>query len=105
MAKKNYEELSAKIIENVGSKDNVSRAYHCITRLRFNVKDKDLVKLDELKKLDGVINAQWSGDQLQVIIGQEVNDVYKVLCKVGGFQEEKGIDENLDTEEKKKFSL
>ena len=51
MAKKNYEELSAKIIENVGSKDNVSRAYHCITRLRFNVKDKDLVKLDELKKL------------------------------------------------------
>ena len=105
MAKKNYEELSAKIIENVGSKDNVSRAYHCITRLRFNVKDKDLVNLDELKKLDGVINAQWSGDQLQVIIGQEVNDIYKVLCKVGGFQEEKAIDENLDTEEKGKFSV
>ncbi len=103
--KKNYEELSTKIIEHIGSRENVTRAYHCVTRLRFNIKDKDLVSIDKLKGLDGVIGAQWSGEQLQIIIGQEVNDLYKVLCKVGNFEEEKGIDEIIDIIDDKKFKF
>lgn len=102
MAKKNYDDLAKNILELIGGKDNVSETYHCMTRLRFNLKDKGLVKNDELKALDGVVGTQWSGDQLQVIIGQEVGEVYAAVCKVGGIKLEKSIEENLDEESEKK---
>lgn len=102
---KNYTEMSKQILDLIGSKDNVSRAYHCITRLRFNLKDKGLVRIDDIKKVKGVMGAQWSGDQLQIIVGQEVGDIYKSICKEGGLQEEKAIDENLDKDVKKKWSI
>ncbi len=103
---KNYDELAKSILENVGGKDNVSETYHCMTRLRFNLKDKGQVNLEGLKQLSEVVGAQWSGDQLQIIIGQQVGEVYSAVCKVGGFKEEKSIDENLDGDtEKKKFKF
>lgn len=101
---KNFDELASSILELVGGKDNVSRAFHCITRLRFNLKDKALVKNEELKNVKGVIGTQWSGDQLQVIVGQEVGDIYDAVCRIGGFAAEKAIDENLDAP-KKKFGV
>ncbi len=104
MAKKNFDELASMILEDVGGADNISETYHCMTRLRFNLKDKSLVKNDELKSLKGVAGVQWSGDQLQVIIGQDVGEVYQAVCKTGGIKQEKSIDENLD-EEKKKFKF
>lgn len=105
MAKKNYDDLAKKILELIGGKDNVVESYHCMTRLRFNLKDKGLVKNDELKAVDGVVGTQWSGEQLQVIIGQEVGDVYAAVCKAGDIKQEKSIDENLDEGEKKKFKF
>ena len=103
---KNYDELAKSILENVGGKDNVSETYHCMTRLRFNLKDKGQVNLEGLKQLSEVVGAQWSGDQLQIIIGQQVGEVYSAVCKVGGFKEKKSIDENLDGDtEKKKFKF
>lgn len=104
MAKKNFDELASMILEDVGGADNISETYHCMTRLRFNLKDKSLAKNDELKSLKGVAGVQWSGDQLQVIIGQDVGEVYQAVCKIGGIKQEKSIDENLD-EEKKKFKF
>lgn len=101
---KNFESMAADILKLVGGKENVSKAYHCITRLRFNVKDKNLVDVENIKKVAGVMGAQWSGDQLQVIVGQEVGDIYATLCRLGGFKQEAAIDENLD-EPKKKFSI
>ena len=101
---KNYEKFASNILELVGGKDNVVKAYHCITRLRFNVRDKGLVNVDDIKNTSGVMGAQWSGEQLQIIVGQEVGDIYKALCKLGGFAEEKAIDENLDAP-KQKFSV
>lgn len=105
MAKKNYEEMSKKILQNIGGTDNVSSAFHCITRLRFKLKDKSMADLDALKSIEGVIGTQWSGDQLQIIIGQQVGDVYAELCRQGGFPEEQSINENLDTGIKKKFKF
>ena len=72
MAKKNYDELATKVVDLVGGKENISYFTHCITRLRFNVKDKGLVKIDSIKKLKDVIGTQWLGEQLQVIIGTDV---------------------------------
>lgn len=106
MAKKDYNELADKIVDLVGGKGNVTSFSHCVTRLRFNVKDKDVVKLDEVKKLPGAVGAQWQGDQLQVIIGQSVGDAYQLICKKHGLDAQDAIDENLDGPQgKKKFSI
>lgn len=96
MAKKKYDEISQRIYELTGGKENIARAYHCMTRLRLNVKDKGLVKVDEIGKIAGVAGTQWHGDQLQIIIGQDVDELYSTFCKLGGMDAEKKVDENLD---------
>lgn len=84
MAKIKYDELASSVIELVGNKENIEFCTHCMTRLRFNVKDQSLVNLKEIEKIEGVIGCQWSNDQLQIIIGPKVADVYKeVMNKVG----------------------
>ena len=99
-----YDELADKIIDLVGGKDNVQFLTHCVTRLRFNLKDQSLANLEEIKKVSGVLGAQWSGEQLQVIIGQAVADAYDLICKKHGFDKQAAVDENLDAP-KKKFSF
>lgn len=95
MAKKNYEEMAKQILEKVGGVQNISQFTHCVTRLRFNVRDKSIVE-EELSNVKGILGTQWSGEQFQIIIGGEVEDVYKTLCKIGNLKEEAGINENLD---------
>ena len=97
-------QLASQVVANVGGKENISSALHCMTRLRLNVKDKSRVNVDAISKLKGVIGAQWSGDQFQVIIGQEVGDVYKELVAQTGIASEAAVNENLD-EKKKGFSF
>lgn len=82
MIKKNlYEEISNSLITLIGGKENISFFTHCVTRLRFNLKDKSLTKIDEIERLNGVLGCQWSGGQLQIIIGQNVGDVYALLMQ------------------------
>ena len=105
MAKQDkYEVLVDSIVDLAGGKVNISHFAHCITRLRFNVKDKGLIKMDAIKNLPGVMGAQWSGDQLQVIIGNDVEKVYQRICDKHGFGAEAKIMEDLD-HKKKKFSF
>ena len=107
MAKKErYEELANTVPGLIGGVENIIFFTHCVTRLRFNVKDKSLVKLDEIEKINGVVGCQWSGEQLQIIIGQAVGDAYKLICEKTGLASQNSIDENLDNNKvKKKFSL
>ena len=84
MAQK-YQELSDKIVGLVGGKANVQFFTHCVTRLRFNVKDESAVKKDEIEKLPGVLGSQWQNGQYQIIIGQAVNDAYRLICEKNGF--------------------
>ncbi|PPE04323.1 glucose PTS transporter subunit IIA [Williamsoniiplasma lucivorax] len=70
-----YEELAGKIYDHVGGKNNYSRYYNCVTRLRFVVKDKNLVDEATIKKLDIVKGINWNKNELQVIIGGEVEKV------------------------------
>lgn len=107
MKKKDFSLMSSKIIESIGGKDNISFFTHCETRLRINLKNKDLVDGIAIEKIEGVLGYIWSGDQLQIVIGQEVDDVYETICKLEGLEKEEGIKENIDPElkEKKKFSF
>lgn len=87
-----YEAIAPQILELVGGKDNIRSFVHCMTRLRFNVKDKGLVDADKIGKLPGCMGTQWAGDQLQVIIGQSVDKAYDAICAAGGLQKEGAVD-------------
>ena len=80
-----YEKLAKDIIANVGGKENVNRITHCITRLRFKLKDESKANTEILKNMDGIVTVVKSGGQYQVVIGQHVPDVYDDLVSVGGF--------------------
>ena len=96
MAKKNYDELAEQIITLVGTAENVSYFTHCVTRLRFELKDHSRVNLEELQNVPGVLGTQWSGEQLQVIIGQTVSSVYEAVCKQTGLEKQAAVNEQLD---------
>lgn len=82
---KNYDQLAKIIIQNVGGKDNVNSVVHCATRLRFKLKDEKKANDDVLKDTDGVVTVVKAGGQYQVVIGNEVADVYDAVLKEGGF--------------------
>ncbi len=95
--KKDFGQLASSIVSSVGGKDNIAHAAHCMTRLRITPKDASLVDLAEIKKL-GVIGAQMVGDQVQVIIGNDINEVYDAFVNVTGVERTAAIDENLDAD-------
>lgn len=106
----NKKELAELILAQVGGTGNIEDVFHCMTRLRFKLKDETVVSLEELKKISGVLGAQFAEHMLQVIIGPAVNDVYRELTAVGGLTGHEAILENPDKDlfEKageKKFSI
>lgn len=79
MTADNYQDLAKDIIKNIGGESNVKDLRHCITRLRFNLKDNSLANDDAIKKLNGVVTVVKSGGQYQVVIGQHVAEVYQAI--------------------------
>lgn len=77
----NYQELGSKILTLVGGKENVIGLTHCATRLRFNLKDESKAQTDTLKKTPGVLGVVVSGGQYQIVIGNDVNHVYKPIAE------------------------
>lgn len=82
-----YEQLAKDIIKNVGGKENVNSLTHCVTRLRFKLKDESEANTDVLKNMDGVVTVVKSGGQYQVVIGNHVPDVYSDVMAVAGLTE------------------
>ena len=98
----NHVEFSKEILILVGGEKNVSNFTHCITRLRFNVKDKSIVKAEDINKIKGVMGSQWQGEQFQVIVGAESDKLYSTLCKIGNFENSAKINTNLDQDLEKR---
>ncbi len=80
-----YDALCATIIENVGGKDNVQGVTHCVTRLRFKLKDESRANTQVLSNTKGVMQVIQTGGQYQVVVGPAVDEIYKVLVDMGGF--------------------
>lgn len=78
-----YDGLSRIIIQNVGGKSNIVGLTHCVTRLRFKLKDESKANTDILKETDGVVTVIQSGGQYMVVIGNHVADVYDSVISVG----------------------
>lgn len=79
-----YEQLAKDIIKNVGGVDNINGLTHCITRLRFKLKDESIANDDVLKNMDGVVTVMHSAGQYQVVIGNHVPNVYADVCEIAG---------------------
>lgn len=69
------------IIESMGGKENISFFTHCLTRLRFNVKDRSAVDEQSIEREGNVVGSKWAGGQFQVIVGQNVIEAYDCITK------------------------
>ena len=87
--------IAEEVIAAVGGAANITSATHCMTRLRLNLKDQSIPNCDQVKAIKGVLGAQWSGGQYQVIIGQNVPKVYEAALALG-VAGKGAIEENLD---------
>ena len=78
-----YDGLARIIIQNVGGKSNIISLTHCITRLRFKLKDESLAQTEILNNTEGIVTVIQSGGQYMVVIGNHVPQVYDAVCAVG----------------------
>lgn len=98
-----YEKLAQDIVVNVGGKENVSGLVHCITRLRFTLKDESMAQDETLKNMDGVITVMKSSGQYQVVIGNHVPEVFEDVCKILDLENNSG--ESEPPKKQKKIDL
>ena len=85
-----YKQLAQQILQAVGGEQNVDSLTHCVTRLRFVLKDNQSIDVDKLNALAGVIGTNRQGEQFQVIIGNDVVKVYNELHAIGIFGQSVG---------------
>ena len=79
-----YQELAEYIVENVGGKDNIADLFHCVTRLRFTLRDQSKANDEAFKNHAGIVTLMKAGGYYQVVIGNHVPDVYADVCTVAG---------------------
>ncbi|MEB7886321.1 PTS transporter subunit EIIC [Serratia fonticola] len=83
----NYADSAKEIVRLIGGDNNVINVTHCATRLRFILKDSSQADKDTLKRVKGVITVIESSGQLQVVIGNHVNDAYREVLKLVNMDE------------------
>lgn len=86
-----YDSLAKDILENIGGAENIESVNHCMTRLRFYLKDDSLAKDSQLEEVDGIVAVVRSGGQYMVVIGNHVPKVYQALCKAAGIKPETAV--------------
>ncbi|MDO5549200.1 MAG: glucose PTS transporter subunit IIA [Eubacteriales bacterium] len=98
--KMKHQQLCDTIIQNIGGKSNVISVTHCVTRLRFKLQDESKANTETLKNTKGVLQIIQSGGQYQVVVGTQVDEIYKDLCQIGGFSSEESASAAPVKEEK-----
>lgn len=83
------------IIQALGGRENISQADHCATRLRVTTKDKSLIDEEALKAVPGVLGVVNNGAQTQIVIGAEVNSVYKEFVELAKIDDDTAASEAL----------
>lgn len=99
MAKKklNYNEVAKNIIAGVGGKENVNSVRHCITRVRFKLKDESKADDELIQNFEGVISVVHGGGEYMVVIGDAVVEVYNaVVEQLGLLETDKNEDDQAD---------
>lgn len=99
-----YKTLAEEIIKNVGGKENINTLTHCITRLRFKLKDESKANDNILNNTNGVVTVMKSGGQYQVVIGNHVADVYKEVSDILNLDNINSVNDNADKVKENLFS-
>ena len=76
---KKYEQLARDIVQQVGGVENIHSLFHCVTRLRFRLKDSQCANKKAIEAMDGVISVVEGNGQFQVVIGNAVTDVFDTI--------------------------
>lgn len=76
---------AAGVLAGVGGEQNVSSLVHCATRLRFVLKDATKADDAALRATPGVITTAQAGGQYQVVIGNDVPEVFAEIGKISTF--------------------
>lgn len=107
MAKKtlDYAKVARNIIAGIGGKDNVVSLIHCMTRLRFTLKDESIVDDEAVKKITGVMGIMKKAGQYQIIIGNDVAYVYNELNRIGSFSNEAAAPSEQPKQKQNIFSM
>lgn len=104
-----YDGLARIILQNVGGKENIVGITHCVTRLRFTLKDESKANTDILKDTEGVVTVIKSGGQYMVVIGNHVPAVFDAVVSVGHLESlvtksDGGEEEDAPKEKKNLFN-
>ncbi|MGT2666777.1 beta-glucoside-specific PTS transporter subunit IIABC [Streptococcus rifensis] len=83
---KNYERLARQLLNDIGGETNVKGVTHCLTRLRFTLKDRKLVNTESLQNHPDIMAIVEAGGQYQIVIGNHVVDVYDTLLRISDLQ-------------------
>ncbi|GAA3907594.1 beta-glucoside-specific PTS transporter subunit IIABC [Microbacterium invictum] len=79
-----YAKTAAGVLAGVGGEENVQSLVHCATRLRFVLKDESKADTAAVKATPGVVTVAQAGGQYQVVIGNDVPDVFAEIGKASG---------------------
>lgn len=88
-----YAKTAAAIVDKAGGPENVNAVTHCMTRLRFIVKNPDKADIEAIKQIKGVLGCVYYADQLQVIMGQNLMATYDQVVEQFHFTEAEVVDE------------
>ncbi|MBC1484251.1 PTS beta-glucoside transporter subunit IIBCA [Listeria sp. FSL L7-1509] len=100
----NNSDLAKEIVKLVGGKENILSVIHCVTRLRFKLRDEKIAETEKIKKLKDVMTVVKSGGQYQVVIGDHVSYVYDEVIQVLGIKPDDAAQEEEEPENKSIFN-
>ncbi|EAE6286231.1 PTS beta-glucoside transporter subunit IIBCA [Listeria monocytogenes] len=100
----NNSDLAKEVVKLVGGKENILSVIHCVTRLRFKLRDENLAETEKIKALKGVMTVVKSGGQYQVVIGDYVSYVYDEVIRVLGIKPDDAPQDNPEQEHKSIFN-
>ncbi|MCI1890801.1 MAG: PTS transporter subunit EIIB, partial [Schleiferilactobacillus harbinensis] len=95
--RKDYTAMAQQIVSQIGGEENVIDLYHCITRLRFRLKDQNIAHshADQIKKIPGVLSVVEANGQFQVVIGNDVDKAYDSV--MANYSIQSALDGEADT--------
>lgn len=91
-----YEDVCREIVDLVGGSGNINGLTHCVTRLRFVLKDDSKADKEKLGTVKGVLKVVDAGGQCQVVVGAKVNSYYETICElynIGGGEAADDVEE------------
>ncbi|WP_217363768.1 PTS transporter subunit EIIC [Paenibacillus sp. DCT19] len=98
-----HRQLATDVLRSVGGKENINKVTHCVTRLRFELKNNKIPNAEEIKKMDGVLTVIQQGGQYQVVIGNQVVPVFNELSSLLGDLGESNSSDDVQGEKKNLF--